>query len=151
MATSISAFLPSLNSTDGAVLTLGSAWLLYLLLTRKEGIPHPPGPRALPLVGNMFQIPQKDEWPIYEAWAKKYGENSCETFQFNALITNLLGPITYLTMLGNAHDCAEFIESHSGFDGRKSGHLFKPTAYGHERTVKPNLISYFRGALTNEM
>ena len=100
MATSISAFLPSLSSTDGAVLTLGSAWLLYLLLTRKEGIPHPPGPRALPLVGNMFQIPQKDEWPIYEAWAKKYGGGACETFQINALITISPGPITYLTMLG---------------------------------------------------
>jgi cytochrome P450 len=36
----------------------------------------------MPLIGNMLQIPQKDEWPVYEEWAKKYG------------------PITYLTMLG---------------------------------------------------
>ncbi|KAG6872026.1 hypothetical protein C0995_013808 [Termitomyces sp. Mi166 len=67
---------------DGAVLALGSVWIVYLLSRTRAGTPLPPGPRPLPLVGNMFQIPQKDEWPVYEAWAKKYG------------------PVTYLTMLG---------------------------------------------------
>lgn len=76
MATNIPTFLSSLTNTDGAVLTLGGAWILYLLLARRGGTPLPPGPRPLPLVGNMFQIPQKDEWPIYEGWAKKYGGNS---------------------------------------------------------------------------
>ncbi|KXN85410.1 O-methylsterigmatocystin oxidoreductase [Leucoagaricus sp. SymC.cos] len=66
---------------DRAVLALGGAWIIYLLSRTRGGTPLPPGPRPLPLFGNMFQIPQKDEWPIYEAWAKEYG------------------PITYLTML----------------------------------------------------
>ncbi|KAF5328088.1 hypothetical protein D9619_013663 [Psilocybe cf. subviscida] len=78
----MSGLLQSLSSTDGAVLALGSAWILYLLSRPRGGTPHPPGPRPLPFIGNMLQIPQKDEWPIYEAWAKKYGD------------------ITYLTMLG---------------------------------------------------
>ena len=72
----ISTLLPSITSMDGAVLALGSAWIIYLLSRTRGGTPLPPGPRPLPLVGNMFQIPQKDEWPIYEAWAKKYGRSS---------------------------------------------------------------------------
>ena len=76
MVASISTFLPSLTSTDAAVLALGSAWIVYLLSRMRGGTPLPPGPHPLPLIGNVFQIPQKDEWPIYEAWAKKYGGSS---------------------------------------------------------------------------
>ena len=66
-------WLSSLTSMDKGVLAFGGVWIVLLLLRRRGGIPYPPGPYPLPLVGNMFQIPQKDEWPVYEAWAKKYG------------------------------------------------------------------------------
>ena len=76
--------LSSLTSIDKAILAFGSAWIVYLL-SRKRGMPRPPGPHPLPLVGNMFQIPQKDEWPVYEAWAKKYGGCSGENSSLNTL------------------------------------------------------------------
>ena len=76
--------LSSLTSIDRAILAFGSAWIVYLL-SRKRGMPRPPGPHPLPLVGNMFQIPQKDEWPVYEAWAKKYGGCSGENSSLNTL------------------------------------------------------------------
>ncbi|KAJ6621540.1 cytochrome P450 [Mycena sp. CBHHK59/15] len=35
-------------------------------------LPLPPGPRRLPLVGNMFDIPKTFEWETYMEWSKKY-------------------------------------------------------------------------------
>ncbi|TFK16640.1 oxidoreductase A [Coprinopsis marcescibilis] len=36
------------------------------------GLPLPPGPPRMPLVGNLFQMPQVDPWIVYNDWAKKY-------------------------------------------------------------------------------
>ncbi|KAJ7912219.1 cytochrome P450 [Mycena leptocephala] len=45
------------------------ALTLYLLL------PLPPGPRKLPLVGNLFDLPPTFEWEAYVEWSRKFGEN----------------------------------------------------------------------------
>lgn len=37
-------------------------------------LPHPPGPRQLPIIGNLFDLPTKDEYATYHNWAQKYGE-----------------------------------------------------------------------------
>lgn len=36
-------------------------------------IPLPPGPRGLPLLWNLFDIPRQSEWKTFSAWSKKYG------------------------------------------------------------------------------
>lgn len=40
---------------------------------RCRGLRYPPGPRGLPLLGNLFDIPQRAPWETYTRWGKQYG------------------------------------------------------------------------------
>ena len=40
---------------------------------RRRGLPYPPGPRPLPLIGNLFDIPREFSWLTYTQFSKKYG------------------------------------------------------------------------------
>ena len=37
--------------------------------------PHrlPPGPKGLPLVGNLLDVPERFQWKTYDEWSRKYG------------------------------------------------------------------------------
>ncbi|KDQ14639.1 hypothetical protein BOTBODRAFT_337744 [Botryobasidium botryosum FD-172 SS1] len=39
-----------------------------------QGLPLPPGPKPLPLLGNALQIPSSGSWHLYTKWQKTYGE-----------------------------------------------------------------------------
>ncbi|KAL2871615.1 cytochrome P450 [Aspergillus lucknowensis] len=46
----------------------------YALLSYKSGAPPlPPGPKRLPLIGNLHQYPQNEPWKTYQNWHKLYG------------------------------------------------------------------------------
>ena len=40
---------------------------------RRRGLPYPPGPRPLPIIGNLLDIPKESSWLAYAKFAKKYG------------------------------------------------------------------------------
>lgn len=46
-------------------------WLLYAERKRDAGLP--PGPRRLPVIGNLHQAPAKVPWLTYTKWTKQYG------------------------------------------------------------------------------
>ncbi|PLN86178.1 cytochrome P450 oxidoreductase [Aspergillus taichungensis] len=46
-------------------------WRLLYEYRRDRGLP--PGPRRLPLIGNLHQAPQVLPWRTFDAWCKRYG------------------------------------------------------------------------------
>ncbi|RHZ60691.1 cytochrome P450 [Aspergillus thermomutatus] len=59
----------SLNVLSGIAVLL----ILRLLFEYHRGRKLPPGPRGLPLIGNIHQAPQDHPWRVYDQWSKKYG------------------------------------------------------------------------------
>jgi len=52
-------------------------YLLYFIIAylkkKPRGLPYPPGPRGLPIIKNLFDLPLKRQWEGVADWSKKYG------------------------------------------------------------------------------
>jgi hypothetical protein len=40
---------------------------------RRAGLPYPPGPRSLPIIGNILDIPLEYSWLKYSQFSQTYG------------------------------------------------------------------------------
>ena len=58
-----------------------ACFLLYLFMEKivfrynegQKGLPYPPGPPPLPIIGNLLDIPTDAPWIVYADMSKKYG------------------------------------------------------------------------------
>jgi hypothetical protein len=57
-----------------AFLAFAAFAFLYINRRRSSHLPLPPGPKKLPLVGNLFGLPTKFEWETYAKWSKELGK-----------------------------------------------------------------------------
>ena len=70
-----------LSITNWTVVSLGGLALAYLALkpsSSPKGTPFPPGPKGLPIVGNLFDLPWKEGWMIPVAY-RDIGRQLSET------------------------------------------------------------------------
>ena len=48
--------------------------VLRALFSRRKRPNYPPGPKALPLLGNILDLPTKRQWNVYAEWTREYGK-----------------------------------------------------------------------------
>ena len=56
-----------------AALSVLTLVLLSRLFLSKKHAPLPPGPKRLPLLGNLFDMPSEQEWLTFARWGEKWG------------------------------------------------------------------------------
>ncbi|KAI9467402.1 cytochrome P450 [Lactarius psammicola] len=53
----------------------GFSGLAFLVRSSKRRLPYPPGPKSLPIVGNLFSMPSREEWVTYRKWSEQLGSD----------------------------------------------------------------------------
>ncbi|KAJ6573817.1 cytochrome P450 [Mycena vulgaris] len=63
-------FVPT---TTDAIFTAGTLYVCYYLYRRATALPLPPGPKGLPLIGNVLDMPKSHNWKTFAHWGDIYG------------------------------------------------------------------------------
>ena len=60
----------------GLVFLLFVAIWYFKTRSKSSRNPLPPGPKPIPFIGNIYDIPRVASWRVFQDWGKKYGDFS---------------------------------------------------------------------------
>ena len=88
----------------------------------------PPGPKKLPLLENLLDMPTSHEWLTFAEWGKKWGNGS---FMPSLSLLNLshltsfcsTRSYDYSFSIRSANDHRKFVENCDGHDGQKERNI----------------------------
>jgi hypothetical protein len=51
-----------------------TVWLYNIFVKKPNPAPFPPGPKGLPLLGNIADLPTSQPWDTFSKWGEIYGK-----------------------------------------------------------------------------
>ena len=82
-----------------------SAGYLVAWRARTRGLPYPPGPKGLPILGNLFNMPTVKQWRGFKDLSMIYGEpepSPVNRYTHPCSTRNGLGSVLYFKSLGRS-------------------------------------------------
>lgn len=63
-----------------AVIASAIAFIVFSIVKKRHQSRLPPGPKGVPFLGNIYDVPAKEQWLTYARWSKEYGERYVSVF-----------------------------------------------------------------------
>jgi hypothetical protein len=65
--------MPGFTLVDLFVVVLFLVSITVYARRKRRKLPYPPGPKRLPVIGNLLDMPKGSEWVTYKRWGQLYG------------------------------------------------------------------------------